>query len=635
MAIDFNCPHCNYAYRLKDEYAGKRATCKGCRNVITIPKPVTVPEDLEAAAISALADEPPKQQEEKPADKVIEMTCVYCEHKWTEPLSKAGKNTLCPNPECRQRAKVPELKDDQPQDWRQQKSKLPTLAKQRNEKLEGVQDAADSRYAGPEALKQAGADGIEIEPRTLKEKLTLVFLVVGIIGCISGGIWYLMSSRKSAGDDRLMADARAQFDQSAKEFAPAEVGVSSAVLYGAQAEYAYRKNDPKELKSAHDSLAKAREELRKQPPGPERNVVTAELAAAIIGLGGTEEEIKTQVRCRWQPDSDTRLMKVNDKVPTVHDELRQTLGLLMGADFDYKIGVARRLTRELVKKGQAGFATDLIPMALFNDLEKDEARAVIALEIYRLDRNSPVARKTAEELKAKLAAELKSGKITSNPYPASAQVLFNRLEIDKAPKLVDPPTRGKESISDATRMAQVGNHLLKDEHDEAVKVALRPGDPASQLRSLLLCAEWMPSPAAAIEEARKIIGNQKGKRDANLPPALIFRLSQIAAASGWADPAREIADSIADEGFRTWARAEALRLRLLLNPREKAEDTSLEIPEDPKRLRVGHVWGKMWVARRNASLTHDRNAETKGATSWSGPIRPFVLAGAALGLQDQ
>ena len=31
--ILFNCPHCNEPYKLKDEYAGKKATCKvaACR----------------------------------------------------------------------------------------------------------------------------------------------------------------------------------------------------------------------------------------------------------------------------------------------------------------------------------------------------------------------------------------------------------------------------------------------------------------------------------------------------------------------------------------------------------------------------------------------------------------------------
>src|SRR5687767_5507098 len=113
MAIEFNCPHCQHQYRLKDELAGKTATCKGCRQKITIPQPVTVPDAaaLEAAAAAAYADEPAKAELDA-ASQVVNVECQFCNHKWTEPLTRAGKNTLCPNPECRQRVKIPEPKKE-------------------------------------------------------------------------------------------------------------------------------------------------------------------------------------------------------------------------------------------------------------------------------------------------------------------------------------------------------------------------------------------------------------------------------------------------------------------------------------------------------------------------------------------
>ena len=65
MAIEFNCPHCGQPYRLKDDFAGMRATCKNpdCRKVITVPSPTTVPpDDARRAGL------PPADGNGRPAD---------------------------------------------------------------------------------------------------------------------------------------------------------------------------------------------------------------------------------------------------------------------------------------------------------------------------------------------------------------------------------------------------------------------------------------------------------------------------------------------------------------------------------------------------------------------------------------
>jgi hypothetical protein len=41
MAIAFNCPHCQHQYRVMDHLAGRTATCKTCRQKITIPNPLS------------------------------------------------------------------------------------------------------------------------------------------------------------------------------------------------------------------------------------------------------------------------------------------------------------------------------------------------------------------------------------------------------------------------------------------------------------------------------------------------------------------------------------------------------------------------------------------------------------------
>jgi predicted Zn finger-like uncharacterized protein len=37
--IKFSCSECSRAYRVSDEYAGKRVRCKGCNHVNLIPAP--------------------------------------------------------------------------------------------------------------------------------------------------------------------------------------------------------------------------------------------------------------------------------------------------------------------------------------------------------------------------------------------------------------------------------------------------------------------------------------------------------------------------------------------------------------------------------------------------------------------
>jgi hypothetical protein len=648
MAIEFNCPHCQHAYRLPDKFAGKAAKCKNpdCRQLITIPAPITIPDDvasmpsaaeLEAAALSALADETPKPDEAPTTAKVIPMVCKFCDHKWDVPWSLAGKNTLCPNPECRQRVKVPEPQEDVPTDWRQPKSKLPSMAKQNFEKLEDVQDAGDAKYVGPESLKKADATGVEIEPRTLKEKLTIVFMVAALVGIVGGTIWYFLSRRIAVNEDTLMVDALKEYDKIAGELNPPDAPLCSAVLNLAAAEYALRHDDSKKLKDAHDLFGRARGEVQRQPAGPARNVLAAELSLAVLAFSGTEEQVQEQTRFSWTPDIGGGRVKMSERGYTVHEELRQTLGLLQAQppiDFDFRISLTRQLTRKLAKLGQAKMAADLIPLALFSDPEKDEARAVIALELYRGEKSSVVARSIAEELKTKIVDELKGKGMRGNPYPASAQTLFVALKLDKAPQLV-PPMPPNGGMSDPVRMVNVGKFLLDNQAEEALKVSERPGSPESQLKALVLCVEWMPEPSPALDAAQSLITSVKGRKDVALSPYSIFRLVQLAAEKGKFDHAKALTDALTDEGLKAWAKGEIVRQRIAASPKEKADEGWAEVPDEPKKQKAGHAWAWLNVARQNAKVSHNRDAEKKATATWAPALHPFALAGIALGLQDK
>ena len=665
MAIAFNCPHCLFAYRLKDEFGGKQAKCKNpeCRQLITIPKAITIAEDAklseaeaEAAALAALADEAAVATETRPTEaeaeagpaapaggKTIAMTCQFCDHKWREPWSKAGKNTLCPNPECRQRVKVPEPKEDVPTDWKQAKSKLPTLAKQNYEKLEGVQDAGDLKMVSGVSLKQADATGEEYEPRPLKQKVMFVMLGVGLLATVVGGIWYFTNRRTAVNEEQLMADAQKELADTRKEWAAvadkkdpkaewaaADGGLTSAVLNLAAAEYALRFNDTKKTKEAHELLGKAINELR-SAAGPARDYVAAELAFATLAFGGTDEEAKDQVRYAWVPTAESaRLPRMGEQNRTVHGELRTVLGLLAPADFDLKIAVARRLTRDLAKRGHAGVAADLIPQALFTDPQKNEARAVVALEIHRTDPTSPLPRTIADDLKRQFA----SG-VSGVPHPASAHALFAATGVEKPPQVVTPPPPGGYVVSSDSRFAYTAALLLEGKTAEAVALAQRP--PARlwdhQVKALALCADWSADPGPALDAAQAVLS--KTPKATGATAHHVVRLAQVAAEKGRHDLAKVFADSLGDAGLKAWAAGEAARLRSAAAPKEKAADSWVEVPESPRDVKAGHAWGRLWVARHNARLSHERDAEKEATKGWPQPVHPFALAGIALGLQDQ
>jgi hypothetical protein len=667
MAIVFNCPHCLFAYRLKDEFGGKQAKCKNpeCRQLITIPKPITIPDDgpklseaeAEAAALAALNDDAPapspqpdqqqpQQQPATPAEKVIPMTCQFCDHKWNEPWAKAGKNTLCPNPECRQRVKVPEPKEEVPTDWRQAKSKLPTMAKQNFEKLEGVQDAADTKMVSGKALVDADATGVEYEPRPLKQKVMIGLTAFGLIAAVAFGIWYFLNRRTTVNEEQLMADARKELadvlrewpkaqnpdaptaeEKMKAEWVASEGALYSALMNLAGAEYALRYDDAKKTAEAHELFGKARDDLR-AAQGPARNMVAAELAFAVLAFGGTEEQAKEGIRIRWQPGSGGGAQpRMNERVRTVHGELTTVLGLLAATDYELKVSVARRLTRELTKRGHADLAADLIPLALFNDPQRNEARAVIALEIYRADRESDVPGRIANDLKTQLATPA-PGEL----FPASAHALFAVLNVEKPRVVGTLPPAG--DVSDSLRSAHTTLLLAEGKPDEALKLATRPRGPESQLKALVLCAEWSPDPGPALDAAQGIVGTTKGRKDAAAQYHVV-RLAQIAAEKGRDDLAKTFAESLADEGLRAWAKGEAARLRIAANQQGKAEESWVELPDAAPLTKAGHAWGRLWVARQNAKLSHNRDEEKKATASWPQPVHPFALAGIALGLQDK
>src|SRR5262249_10798409 len=147
--------------------------------------------------------------------------------------------------------------------------------------------------------------------------------------------------------------------------------------------------------------------------------------------------------------------------------------------------------------------------------------------------------------------------------------------------------------------------LLEGNTAEALKVAQHPGPADSQLRALVLCAEWSDASAAgpAFDAAQQILGGKTKQA-----PSQILRLSALASAAGRHEQAKAFGDMLPDDALKAWARGDAARMRIAANPKDKADETWVEVPDTAKNQRPGHAWGRMWIARQNAKLSQDRDA---------------------------
>ena len=69
--IKFSCTDCGKAYRVPEEYAGKRVRCKGCQHVNTIPTPeVETNKEDSIAAYNNLLQELSKIEKTAPTLEV-------------------------------------------------------------------------------------------------------------------------------------------------------------------------------------------------------------------------------------------------------------------------------------------------------------------------------------------------------------------------------------------------------------------------------------------------------------------------------------------------------------------------------------------------------------------------------------
>ena len=310
MPIDTRCPHCQKAYRLKDEFLGRKVKCPNpeCQKPFAVvpveaaPKPaaakkpaVTAEQDAEALAAAMFND---NSGPAAPGDtRTVEMACANCDHKWAVPFEKKGKNVICP--ECNFLQKVPDKKEKKI-DWRDPNADRPSMAK--GEEVPEDLRKQMSRDVGTGALVEAGVIKEEIEPLPLAVKLQRIAVVLGAVAALAVVVLYFLNSRQAGKEQRFMDEALAEVEKITDEgMTKGQPPLLKALLLTAAAEHALRNDSPDQRKLAAERFGVARQLLEQQPRSPERDVLLGELAVLIPKFGGDDEQIGKELRLRWQP----------------------------------------------------------------------------------------------------------------------------------------------------------------------------------------------------------------------------------------------------------------------------------------------------------------------------------------------
>lgn len=623
MAIKITCPHCKRGMLVPEQLAGKRGRCKACQHILTVPKlpesnpppaepakpEAPSPVDVEAEAAALFTDElkPPEPAEVK----TIDFNCPYCDEPIQLSADLAGKRGQCP--ECKNIIKVPDLVKKDPKDWRKVETRLPSGARLPDEPApEGAWASTAVRKVGQQSLVEAGVVPKTQPPRTLWQKIRWPVLGVGLLLVLSvGGLMgYRWWARRAI--EHLVQEALAFADSAEVE------ATTKAALSVAASEYYLLSGtahpDPRTGRStppavaANNQFGKALTALRSASQGDERDAVLADLALALVELGGDKADIDQERRLPW-------------------DKTQQLLVATLG---QIQNGEARLLALRAVAQrlGERGQNVRILPLTNQvyppTDAEKtaDKAAALAAVGLDFLKANDrPSAEKAARE-----ALNLYEDK---KPPPLRAEViaLARLLDMKNVPAAGDndDDDKGNAHVGEVAALARQGNwdkarrRASADDFDEVVQFHARLAIAAAAVDAQM-------SNTADIEAALKM-ARELGD-DAELSWSLL-RLTQLALATALPhDRVQALADHIGNTAVRGRAQLAVLRARLA-QMNQSIEDTAAD-KIDAKTL--ARSLAALALARHNTRL----GANYAGVVqSWPQPLKAFGSLGVALGLQDR
>lgn len=617
MAIKFSCPNCGKNLSVKDQLAGKRGACSGCKKVITIPDPGALAraaaQEAEALAAAAFADAQVAAPE--PETKTIDFTCPMCDEKVTVSMELAGKQTPCPS--CRRIIKVPLPVKKEPVDWRTVKAGGPSGARRDTEPApDGAWGSTTSAgTVSRESLLEAEAIP-DLEEDEGARRRWIVRGVVAALLLVAGGagVWGAITLMARNRQEKLMDQAVAAVtaaDASSK-YAPETLGA----VHEAAGEYQLRMGKGDSATKASTEFEHARKAYGAVAQ-PERDLLLAGLALRQVELGGDKGEVDQGHKLDWKE---------------AQKAVRQTLEQLKGTDGRTdgpRVEAARLVARRLAARGQAARAQVLLSQLRYSDQageaseEQIERVAAAGVELFQAG-----AKKEAEAI-VQHALELNKprGKGDAAKAPPLAPSLVTLCELLGKPVPQPRPGADEEADRDSILIGRAEAQARQGNKDRAWQMTGEARNAQVRLRALVAIAGSQtgnPPDAAFTQTALDLYnGELKGQ---GVPDWLVLRLCQLGARDLLFDRAEQAAASITNVGLRGQAQLAILRGRLAASSEKAGDELPKTLPE--KSAARAPAW--LTFARHNAR----EGGALKAVDTWDEPLRPLGWAGIALGLQD-
>ena len=612
MAIATRCPHCDTAYTLKDELAGKRVTCKTCRKVfpvvatpaaVKVPAPAKPVMDAEQLALAALSEDlrPP---EPEPELATITVKCEHCDFENVYEGRMAGKNAPCKNEECRKIIKVPALKKAEAKDWRNV-AKRPSLAKVDAGKLEGAWGNVETQAVSREAIVQAEADRIDdLEPVSWSKRIVVLTSAAAVLLVVVAGVLFAIRQRGKGKQDQAMKMALEFVDPDPKNKTPKLKKEPAGLVHLLAGSYEFGRKKPKDAK---DHLIAARSGINHGGDNSaERCAALVEVAVLLADLAGNKAEV----------DQGSRLDYERDKL---NAEIRSTLSMLPRSpgeeNRDLHAYAFRRLTRVLAKEDHIAGVVALA--ALVPDDERAEIYAVIGLELITMGH-----RAEAE----KLAPKTSVGQSKGGP---SLVALWLAIDTPAKAQAI-APVPGKDVVSPMSRVGYAEGWARLGRISDARALAWSDGRADDRLRAgaavAAVVVDKQPSDTTDLEQCAKLLDTELKGRGASA--WLLLRLMQLSLQADKLDLGSKFAAAISDSavGLRSWGQYEVLQAHLKAMGKQSADWERVGEVGGPERLAHWMAWAAL--ARHNVGASGASVMKTiKG---WEDAQKPFGYAGVAL-----